>query len=228
MIPQFILFTVGAYLLGSVPAAYLIVKWTRGVDIRMVGTGKSGASNVLSAGPKWAVIPVAIFDIGKGALVVWLAKLVGLNAWQQLVVGFGAIIGHNWPVYLGFKSGGRGVLASLGVIFVLSWKVGLFALIFPYLFAPIKQVALGVFLAYLALAFVGWFIGGPYNDGAKLPAIAGFIAIALLGICRRLIVHRTEISKKSSWREIIVNRLLFDRDIGDRQLWITSNGGTAK
>jgi glycerol-3-phosphate acyltransferase PlsY len=228
MILQFILLTLGAYLMGSVPAAYLIVKWTRGVDIRKVGTGKSGASNVLNAGPKWAVIPVALFDVGKGALAVWLAKEVGLNTWQQLVVGFGAIIGHNWPVYLGFKSGGRGVFASLGVIFILSWKVGLFALIFPYLFAPVKQVALGVFLAYLALGFVGWFAGGPYNVGAKLPATVGFIAIAVLGLARRLIARRSEVGKKSPWREVLINRLLFDRDISDRKAWLHSNGETAK
>jgi len=225
MILQFVLFTIGAYLLGSVPAAYLIVKWTRGVDIRKVGTGKVGASNVLSAGPKWAVIPVAIFDVGKGALSVWIAKLLGLNEWQQIIVGFGAIIGHNWPIYLGFKAGGRGVFASLGVIFMLSWKVGLFALIFPYLFAPIHQVALGVFLAYLALPVAGWFFGGPYPDGAKLPATVGLIAILVMGLSRRLIARRNEISKKSPWHEVIVNRLLFDRDISNRKAWINNGSG---
>ena len=72
MLVQFILLIIGAYLLGSVPAAYLAIKWARGVDIRKVGTGKVGAANVLNAGPKWLVVPVALFDIGKGALVVWI------------------------------------------------------------------------------------------------------------------------------------------------------------
>ena len=70
----FILLAIGAYLLGSVPAAYLAIKWSRGTDIRKVGTGKVGAANVLNAGPKWLAIPVAIFDIGKGALVVWYSQ----------------------------------------------------------------------------------------------------------------------------------------------------------
>ncbi|MDD5190643.1 MAG: glycerol-3-phosphate acyltransferase [Dehalococcoidales bacterium] len=222
---QFVVLTIGAYLLGAVPAAYLAVKWTRGVDIRKIGTGKVGASNVFSAGPKWAVIPVAIFDIGKGALVVWIAKVAGLNGWEQVAVGFGAIIGHNWPIYLGFKSGGRGVFASLGVIFALSWQVGLFALIFPYLFAPIKQVALGVFIAYLLLAPVYWLESQLTHDSVRNPIVFVLIAIAILGISRRLIAHRNEISKKSPWRVVIMNRLLFDRDIRDRKVWISNGNG---
>ena len=83
MVWQFILLAIGAYLLGSVPAAYLAVKWTRGVDIRKVGTGKTGAANVLNAGPKWLVIPVVLFDVGKGALFIWAAKLLGLDSWFQ-------------------------------------------------------------------------------------------------------------------------------------------------
>jgi glycerol-3-phosphate acyltransferase PlsY len=226
MVAQFVLLGIGAYLLGSVPAAYLAVKWSRGVDIRKVGTGKVGASNVLSAGPKWLVVPVALFDIGKGALSVWIAQLIGLNAAQQVTVGLLAIVGHNWPIYLGFKSGGRGVFASLGVIMMLSWKLGLIMLIFPYLWAPIKQVALGVFLALVALPFLSWFLAEPMDIKDRLPVTIGLIALSLMGILKRVVARRSDLSKGIPLGRVVINRMLFDRDIADRRLWISK--GTVK
>jgi glycerol-3-phosphate acyltransferase PlsY len=223
MITQFVILAIGAYLLGSVPAAYLAVKWSRGVDIRKFGTGKVGASNVLSAGPKWMVVPVAIFDIGKGALSVWIAQLIGLSAAQQVTVGLLAIVGHNWPIYLGFKSGGRGVFASLGVITMLSWKLGLIMLVFPYLWAPVKQVALGVFLALVALPFLSWFLAGSMDIRDKLPVTFGLIALSAMGILKRVVARRSDLSKNLPLTRVIINRMLFDRDIADRRLWISKS-----
>jgi len=227
MILEFVLLVIGAYLLGAVPAAYLAVKWTRGVDIRKLGTGKVGASNVLNAGPKWAVIPVMIFDIGKGALAVWVAKLIGLSAWEQGTVGLAAIAGHNWPIYLGFKSGGRGVFASLGVITMFSWPAGLFCLVFSYLLAPLHQLALGVFLSYICLPLMGWFVTFPYPEGYRLPVTGIFIAIAVIGLGKRLIASRNKLSKDTPWSSVLFYRLLFDRDIRDRKLWNTGGNGAA-
>jgi glycerol-3-phosphate acyltransferase PlsY len=226
MIAEFILLAVGAYFLGSVPAAYLAVKWSRGVDIRKYGTGKVGAANVLSAGPKWMVVPVALFDIGKGALAVWIAQIIGLSGAQQVTVGIFAIIGHNWPIYLGFKSGGRGIFASLGVISMLSWKIGLIMLVFPYLWAPIKQVAFGVFLALVSLPFLSGFASVPMGISERLPVTLGFMVISIMGLLKRVVARRNELSKSVSLKTVIINRMLFDRDIADRRLWI--NKGTAK
>jgi acyl phosphate:glycerol-3-phosphate acyltransferase len=221
----FIILAIGAYLLGSVPAAYLAIKWSRGVDIRKVGTGKVGAANVLNAGPKWLAIPVALFDIGKGALVVWIAKFIGLNAAQQVTVGFLAIVGHNWPIYLGFKSSGRGVFVSLGVISMLSWQIGLIMLIGPYLFAPIKQVAFGVFLAFVSLPFLSYFPAETMGVRAedKVAITGGFVVLSVMALLKRVVAHRTELSKNLPWGGIIFYRLLFDRDIADRKLWNSRN-----
>jgi glycerol-3-phosphate acyltransferase PlsY len=223
---QFVLLAIGAYLLGAVPAAYLAVKWSRGVDIRKVGTGKVGAANVLSAGPKWLVVPVAIFDISKGALSVWIAQSIGLSAAQQMTVGLLAIVGHNWPIYLGFKSGGRGILASLGVIAMFSWQLGLIMLVFPYLWAPIKQLALGVFIALVALPFSSWFLAQQLDIKEKLPITCGFVALTSMALMKRVIARRSELSKSVPLGKVVFNRLLFDRDIADRRLWI--GRGTAK
>ena len=221
MLIQFVLLVIGAYLLGSVPAAYLAIKWSRGVDIRKVGTGKVGAANVLNAGPKWLVVPVALFDIGKGAMVVWIAKLIGLSVVQQTTVGIFAIVGHNWPLYLGFKSGGRGVFASLGVISMLSWQMGLIVLIVPYLWAPIKQVAFGVFLAFATMPFISYFLAKPLGIEDKVAITCGLAVISVMGLVKRVIAHRTELSKDVPMGKVVINRLLFDRDIADRRLWNT-------
>jgi acyl phosphate:glycerol-3-phosphate acyltransferase len=224
----FILLAIGAYLLGSVPAAYLAIKWSRGTDIRKVGTGKVGAANVLNAGSKWLAVPVAIFDIGKGALVVFIAKQIGLSSALQAAVGLFAIVGHDWPLYLGFKSGGRGVFVTLGVITMISWKMGLIALIGPYLFfAPFKQVALGVFFVYATFPFLAYFFPGPLGVEDKVAIALGFAALSGIGLLVRIAVHRSELSKNVPTNRVILYRLLFDRDIADRKLW-NSRGATSQ
>jgi glycerol-3-phosphate acyltransferase PlsY len=219
MIIEFVLLLLSAYLLGSVPAAYLAVKWSQGIDIRKHGTGKVGASNVLSTAPKWLAIPVALFDIGKGALAVWTAQLLGLGAIEQVLVGVVTVIGHNWPIFLRFK-GGRGIFTTLGVITVLSPWLGLIILIIGYILGPIRQIALGVFLALVSLPFFSWFLSQPLGIEDRLAITMGFVVLSLIALIRRLVVPRTTLSKSVSSGELFINRLLFDRDIRDRRAWI--------
>jgi acyl phosphate:glycerol-3-phosphate acyltransferase len=228
MLLQFILLIIGAYLIGSIPAGYLATKWYRGTDIRKVGTGKIGAANVLNSGSKWLAVLVALFDIGKGALVVWIAKLIGLSTAQQITVGLFAIVGHDWSVYLKFNSGGRGVFVSLGVISMISWKMGLIAFVAPYLlFAPFKQVALGVFSVFVSFPFLAYFFTGPLGVPDKVAITWGFAVLALIGLLSRTAVRRTALSKNTSLAKVIIYRLLFDRDISDRRLW-NSRASTSK
>ncbi len=219
---EFGLLIVGGYLLGSVPVGYLAVKWCRGIDIRQYGTGKVGASNVMRVASKWLAIPVAIFDIGKGALAVWIAQLLGLNAAAQVIVGVVTIIGHNWPVFLGFK-GGRGVFTTLGVVTMLSPWLGLIIFVMPYTLAPIKQVALGVFLTLISMPIFSWFLSQPLGIEDRLPVTLGFVALVLLGLLTRLITPRTRLSQSVPAVELFFNRLLFDRDIRDRKAWTDRN-----
>jgi len=217
---EFILLVIGAYLLGSVPAAYLAVRWSRGIDIRKYGTGKVGASNVLRIASKWLAIPVTIFDIGKGAFIVWLAQQLGLGAAQQVTVGIITIIGHNWPIFLHFR-GGRGIFTTLGVITILSPWLGLITLVLVFSLAPLRQVALGVLLALTSLPFLSWFLSQPLDIDERLPITLGLVVIALMGLLKRLAAPRTELSKSVPLGELILNRLLFDRDIRDRKAWIS-------
>ena len=215
---EFIFLCIGAYLLGSVPAAFLLAKWFYGIDIRRHGTGKIGAANVLRIVSKWLAVPVAIFDVGKGALMVWAAQLLGMGAAAQVTVGIITIIGHNWPIFLRFR-GGRGIFTSLGVITMLSPWLGLIILVTSYLFAPIRQVALGVFLALVSLPFFSWFLNQPLDIDERLPVTLGFIVLLLMAFFKRLVAPRTELSRSVPLTELVFNRLLFDRDIRDARVW---------
>jgi glycerol-3-phosphate acyltransferase PlsY len=218
----YILLVLGAYLLGSVPAAYLVAKWRRGLDIRQYGSGNVGAANVLAAVSKRGAIAVTVFDIGKGALAVWVAQRLGFGAAEQITVGISTVIGHNWSIFLHFK-GGRGVFTTLGVITMLSPKLGLIILVMPYTLAPLRQLPLGVFVALVSLPFFSWFLSQPLGIEARLPITLGLIALALLGLLKRLIAPRTPLSESVHPVQLIINRLLFDRDIRDRKAWVNQN-----
>jgi len=110
-----------AYVLGSIPTGYLVGRWVKGVDIRQHGSGNVGASNVLRVvGRRWGII-VLVFDIFKGWLAVTLVYSLTLQSdiaatalVGKLALGFAAICGHNWTIFLRFK-GGKGVATTCGV-----------------------------------------------------------------------------------------------------------------
>ena len=218
---EFGLLTLGAYLLGSVPAAYLAARWSRGIDIRQFSDGNVGSTNLMRLTSKRIAIPVVIFDLGKGALMVWIAQLLGLDIPQQVTVGLAAVIGHNWPVFLRFN-GGRGILTTLGIIFILvprPW-LGLIALIIAYGMAPFRQLALGTIIAVASLPIFSWLLPQLFGIEKPLPITLGFVAIFLLVVTRRLTAPRTIFTASVTLRQLFVNRLLFDRDIRDRKVWI--------
>jgi glycerol-3-phosphate acyltransferase PlsY len=220
MIIQVILLTIAAYLVGSIPAAYLVARWRRGVDIRKHGSGNVGAANTLTVvGKRWSV-GVTIFDIGKGALMVWFAQLLDFNIASQAAVGIAAIIGHDWPVFLHFQ-GGRGVFTSLGVVAILNPWLGLIALVYPYLFfAPFKQVALGVSTVLFILPITSALAHEPLGIKEPLTITLAMVAIVVVMSARRLTAPRSSISKDVPLYELIIYRMLFDRDIKDRKAWI--------
>ncbi len=112
------------YFLGSVPFG-LIFGWLAGAgDVRSIGSGNIGATNVLRTGNKWAAAATLICDAGKGALAVIAARTYGGEL--AVLAGLGAFLGHVFPIWLKFR-GGKGVATFLGVTIALDWRVGLFA-----------------------------------------------------------------------------------------------------
>jgi len=103
-----ILIVVLGYLLGSIPLAYIAGRLLKGIDLRQYGSGTVSGSGVYQHVAKWAIVAVGLFDIAKAAFPTWLGLELGLGLSVALAAGLAAVVGHNWPLYLGFK-GGRGL-----------------------------------------------------------------------------------------------------------------------
>jgi glycerol-3-phosphate acyltransferase PlsY len=217
----FIPLLVGAYLVGSIPTAYLAARWGRGIDIRQYGSGNVGASNVVRSSGKLLAAVVSIVDLAKGGLMVWAAQAAGLAIALQVAVGLAAIIGHNWPVFLRF-SGGRGVLTTMGVAFALPLLNGplvpwafiiSLALAAVFIFGR-HNLPLGTIIGVAALPLVSWLTNEP------LAFIFGFLAMFLVMVIRRLTAPKSPFTASVTTGELLINRLLLDRDIRDREAWI--------
>ncbi len=220
MVVKFVLLIAGSYLLGALPIAYLVAKRSRGVDLTRYGSGGVGATNLLRSTSKWIGVSGGAFDFGKGMLMVWAAQAVGLGITEQVTVGLAAIIGHNWSVFLRF-SGGRGILTALGVAFILPsinglvpWEAVAGLSITAIVLLVLRNLPLGVAGGVVSLPLVSWGVGEP------LPLNLGFLAIFLILFVRRLAVRRADIAASLGTGELLVNRLLFDRDIRDRDAWV--------
>ena len=120
-----LLWAVFGYALGSVPFGVLVTRALGLGDVRSIGSGNIGATNVLRTGSKGAALATLLLDGGKGALAVLLARAMAPEDAAQLA-GFAAFLGHCFPVWLGFK-GGKGVATFLGLLLAAAWPVGLAA-----------------------------------------------------------------------------------------------------
>ena len=108
-----------AYVIGSIPWGYILLRWRRGVDIRQHGSGRTGMSNVLRTGGGKGAAAALALDLSKGVLAVLLARVVIGATGAEVMAGLLALAGHNWSVFLGFQ-GGRGIATGLGGLFVMA------------------------------------------------------------------------------------------------------------
>ncbi len=208
-----------AYLLGSVPAAYLAAKLARGIDIRQHGTGQLGGGNLWRV-TSWKLgISVGIFDAGKGMLMVWVAQSLGMSVPQQLVVGAAAVIGHNWSAFLRF-SGGRGVATTMGIVFILPFIDKMTP--WPTI-ACLGCLAAGtIILRSSPLPVLASVTSLPIVSAIYEPVTTtlGFLALFLIIVLKRLVAPRAAEATTVSKKRVLLNRLLFDRDIMDRKAWM--------
>lgn len=120
---NYVIAAVIGYLLGSVPFGLLLTRAAGMGDIRKIGSGNIGATNVLRTGNKGLAAATLLLDAGKGAVAVLLVRYVFGDA-AAMFAGMGAFLGHCFPVWLGFK-GGKGVAVYIGLLLALAWPVGL-------------------------------------------------------------------------------------------------------
>ncbi|MBS5801824.1 MAG: glycerol-3-phosphate 1-O-acyltransferase PlsY [Brachyspira sp.] len=162
---EFITVFVTAYLIGSIPTGYIIVKTFTGQDIRTIGSGSTGATNVKRVmGKKWFFITM-LLDALKGALPVILAKLfattytgIGL---LPVVAAVAVILGHSRSIFLKF-TGGKSVASGVGTILALNWIVGLLiAVVWAVITYTSKYVSLGSIIAMAVSPFLMWWFKAP-------------------------------------------------------------------
>jgi len=149
---------VGGYLLGSLPFGLVLARIGGLGDIRKVGSGNIGATNVLRSGRKGLAAATLLLDGGKGAAAVLVAGMWGPD--MQLTAAFGAVLGHLFPVWLRFK-GGKGVATTLGVLLGLAWPVGVAACATWLVVAAVLRFSSAAALISLAAApLYAWLLMG--------------------------------------------------------------------
>ena len=173
------------YLLGSIPSGWLAGRWLKGIDLRELGSGSTGATNVLRQVGKGPALVVFLIDVGKGAAAVLIARALGLGDWIQVLAGLTALAGHIWPVWLNFK-GGKAVATGFGMFLGLAWPVGLASfgvfLLTLWLFriVSLSSVLAAVSLPLLMICFSG---------------IGSYILIALVAMGLVLWRHRSNLAR---------------------------------
>lgn len=179
-VPPASLVVVG-YLLGSISFAVLLVRAVRGTDIRTVGSGNAGATNVLRAHGKKLALLVALLDVGKGAAAVALMRLVTADPFWAAAAGVAAVLGHVFPIFYGFR-GGKGVATAIGAFLVLAPVPLLCSLaLFVVVVALTRYVSLGSVISMVLLPPVAGLL-----FHAPRPVVTAAAVVALLVVLKHL------------------------------------------
>ena len=161
---QYAVVVILSYLLASLSWGYMLLRWRLGMDVRDFGSGRTGMSNVLRTGGGKSAAVVLALDVGKGVLVVVLARETIGSHVAEVVAALIALVGHNWPVFLGFR-GGRGILTALGGLSMMTPVPAVVATVIFLLTAfGSRYISLGSIVGVLAgaaslvgLALIGWY-----------------------------------------------------------------------
>jgi len=207
-----VLVVLAGYLIGAIPVAYIAGR-LKGIDIRRYGSANVGASNVYQSVAHWAVVPVGLAQIALAMAGIGLAKLLDQDLSVQVAAGGAALAGACWSIYLRL-AGGRGIGASIGfmlfltpitlVVFIVVSMAGVFA----------RNVPVGVGAAIAVAPLSSLVVDGP-------GAIAlGCLCMAIIIFTKRLLGNPGVRAEGVSRREVLLNRLLFDRDIRNRDEWV--------
>jgi len=187
-----------SYLLGSFPSGFLLAKNLKGIDLRYVGSGSTGATNVLRNIGKLPALIVFILDVLKGFIAVKIAYFILSENIFQVLAGLFAITGHIWPIWLKGK-GGKAVATGLGMFIALSWKVGLASFgTFLTVISVTKIVSLSSITAALLLPIYMLIYIGTFNHSFT---IFSFI-VAIIVIYK----HRSNLTRIFKGEEPKINK----------------------
>ena len=201
-----ILSIVSGYLLGSIPTAYIVARLRKGIDIRTVGTGNMGGANVTREIGAREGILVILIDVLKGMVAILVARTLNISELWVFGAGFAALLGHNFPVFAGFR-GGRGTATCIGIFLVLAPEATLVALVMVVIpfFTTRKfpaAILIGVALAglgFILLPLFIWLLEG------SLILVYYALAVGLFMLVRNLPVIK-QILAKGTKSDIMYNR----------------------
>ena len=185
------LLIIAGYLIGSLPTAYLAGRLLRGEDIRLLGDGNMGAGNAYHALGARVGMTVGVIDAGKGALAVYVAQASGMSSAVVLITGTAAVVGHNWPVFLGFR-GGRGESTTIGVLTMIIPRPMLIMAAPTVLVLVItKKVPVASAVLFFPLSLLSWWFG------ASVPVILFSIVLPCLVGFTHLVKTRVKVFREA-------------------------------
>lgn len=202
------------YLSGSVSFAYLAGRLWRRMDLRLYGSRKLGGSNAYHFLGFGGMALAGILDVGKALWSAWLSSRLDSELGVTVLIGLGAMVGHNWSCYLGFK-GGRGISAILGLLlcvfpwgaaWLLGWIVG--GRLMPH------AAAGPALLGFMSLPFFAVLLDQPSAT------VWGCLGMLLLTILKRLEGTRQPLPPRESVWRVLWRRLVLDRDIANFEAWV--------
>ena len=167
----------GAYALGSVPTAYILVRWMEGEDIRDFGSRNVGALNAYNRTGVWAGLLVLLVDTAKGVLAVAAPRLLGVDPWVLFITSPLVVVGHNWPVFLNFR-GGKGAAAIFGISLVIApWLTIITAGPSILVMLLRRNVVLGAAFGFILLNTLLWVTG----QGAEQVGLCLLLTLLVTG-----------------------------------------------
>lgn len=197
---------IAAYLLGSIPSAYIMGRLTKKIDIRTVGSHNMGAMNSFYNLGKGVGVMVLAADVLKGVAAVALADLLlNIPNLYMFICGFIVVLGHNYPVWLKFKGGKGGATAIGAIIYFIPWGIPIGLAVFLLLVLITKFPTLSYGIAMISFPFVSWLV---YDRPDYILYTALLILVPFLSYIPRIKEMK---SKGGSWSRVVKRKNLKDR-----------------
>ncbi|MCH8989543.1 MAG: glycerol-3-phosphate acyltransferase [Chloroflexi bacterium] len=192
---------IAAYVLGSVPTGYILVRLVKGEDIRDLGSRNVGALNTYQQVGAWAGLTVLLVDTAKGVLAVTVPRLMGVDDWALFITTPLVVAGHNWPVFLGFR-GGKGAASILGIsLVIVPWLTVITAGPSILVMLLLRNVVLGAALGFIMLNVLLWATG----QGAQQVGLCLLLTVLVTGTYMiNVREHIVSSIKTRQWRALFL------------------------